>query len=64
MTVDQLSFFSLDSTTNNLTSLNVPDSKVVSTSPRVNYVATSPMFSVIDGSEPPLFARLPMTYIR
>ena len=51
VTVDQLSFPSLDSTTNNSTPLNVPDKKVVSTPPRVNYVATSPMFSVTDVSE-------------
>ena len=44
VTVDQLSFPILDSTTNNLTPLNVPNKKVVSTPPRVNYVATSPMF--------------------
>ena len=35
-----------------MTTLNVPDSKVVSTPPRVNYVATDPMFSVTDVSEP------------
>lgn len=35
-----------------MTPLNVPDSKVVSTLPRVNYVATGPMFSVTDVSEP------------
>ena len=52
VTVDQLSFASLDSTTNNLTPLNVPYTEVVSTLPRVNYVATSPMFSVTDVSEP------------
>ena len=52
VTVDQLSFTSLDSTTNNLTPLNVPYTKVVSTLPWVNYVATSPMFSVTDASEP------------
>ena len=52
VTVDQLSFPSLVSTTNNMTPLNVPDSKVVSTLPRVNYVATGPMFSVTDVSEP------------
>ena len=52
VTVDQISFASLDSTTNNLTPLNVPYTKVVSTPPRVNYVATSPMFSVTDASEP------------
>ena len=52
VTVDQLSFPSLVSTTNNPTSLNVPDSKVVSTPPWVNYVVASPMFSVTDGSEP------------
>ena len=52
VTVDQLSFPSLVSTTNNMTPLNVPDSKVVSTLPRVNYVATGPMISVTDVSEP------------
>ena len=52
VTVDQLLFPSLVSTTNNMTPLNFPDSKVVSSPPRVNYVATSPMFSVTDGSEP------------
>ena len=52
VTIDQLSFPSLDSTTNNLTSLNVPLTQVVSTPPRVNYVATSPMFSITDVSEP------------
>ena len=52
VTVDQLSFPSLVSTTDNMTALNVPDSKVVSTPPRVNYVATGPMFSVTDVSEP------------
>ena len=52
VTVDQLSFTSLDSTTHNLTSLNVPFAEVVSTPPRVNYVATSPMFSLTDASEP------------
>ena len=60
MTVDQLSFPSLVSTTNHMTPLNFPDSKVVSTPPRVNYVATSPMFSITDVSLS-LFARLPMT---
>ena len=50
--IDQLSFPSFVSTTNNPTPLNVPDSKVVSTLPRVNYVATSPMFSITDASEP------------
>ena len=35
-----------------MTALNVPDSKVVSTPPRVNYVATDPMFLVTDVSEP------------
>ena len=52
VTVDQLSFPSLVSTTNNMKPLNVPDSKVVSAPPRVNYVATSPMFSITDVSEP------------
>ena len=52
VTVDQLSFPSLVSTTDNMTALNVPDSKVVSTLPRVNYVATGPRFSVTDVSEP------------
>ena len=52
VTVDQLSFSSFDSTTNNPTSLNVPNSKVVSTPPRVNYVATSPMFSITNESVP------------
>ena len=52
VTVDQLSFPILESTTNNLTPLNFPDKKVVSTPPWVNYVATSPMFSIIDASEP------------
>ena len=52
VTVDQLSFTSLDSTTNNPTSLNVPYIEVVSTPPWINYVATSPMFSVTDASEP------------
>ena len=52
VTVDQLSFPSLDSTTNNPTSLNVPHTQVVSTPPWVNYVATSPMFSVTDVSDP------------
>ena len=52
VTVDQLSFPSLVSTTDNMTTLNVPDSKVVSTPPRVNYVATDPMFSVTNVSEP------------
>ena len=52
VTVEQLSFPSLDSTTNNPTSLNVPHTKVVSTPPRVNYVATGPMFLVTDVSEP------------
>ena len=52
VTVDQLSFPSLDSTTNNPTPLNVPYTEVVSTLPRVNYVATSPMFSVTDASKP------------
>lgn len=49
---DQLLFPSLVSTTNNMPPLNFPDSKVVSTLPRVNYVATGPMFSVTDVSEP------------
>ena len=52
VTVDQLSFTSLDSTTHNLTSLNVPFVEVVSTPPRVNYVSTSPMFSLTDVREP------------
>jgi len=52
VTVDQLSFPSLVSTTNNMTPLNIPGSKVVSTPPQVNYVATGPMISVIDVSEP------------
>ena len=52
VTVDQLSFPSLVSTTNNMIPLNVPDFKVVSTLPRVNYVATSPMFLITDVSEP------------
>ena len=52
VTVDQLLFVSLDSTTNNLTPLNVPYIEVVSTLPRVNYVATSPMFSITDAIEP------------
>ena len=52
VTVDQLSFASLDSTTNNPTPLNFPYTEVVSTLPRVNYVATSPMFSVTDANEP------------
>ena len=52
VTVDQLSFTSLDSTTHNPTFMNVPFAEVVSTPPRVNYVATSLMFSLIDTSEP------------
>ena len=52
VTVDQLSFPSLDWTTNNPTPLNVPYTEVVSTPPWVNYVETSPMFSVTDASEP------------
>ena len=52
VTIDQLSFPSIDLTTNNLTSLNVPHTQVVSTPPWVNYVATGPMFSVTDVSEP------------
>ena len=52
MTVYQLSFPSLVAATNNMTPLNVPDSKVVFTLPWVNYVATGPMFSVTDVSEP------------
>ena len=52
VTVDQLSFTSLDSTTHNPTSLNVPFAEVVSTPPWVNYVVTSPMFSLTDVSEP------------
>ena len=52
VTVEPLSFTSLDLTTNNPTPLNIPYTEVVSTLPRVNYVATSPMFSVIDASEP------------
>ena len=52
VTIDQILFASLDSTTNNPTSVNVPHTQVVSTPPRVNYVATSPMFPVTDASEP------------
>jgi len=52
VTVDQISFPSLVSTTNNMTPLNVPDSKVIPTPPWVNYVAIGPMFSVTDVSEP------------
>ena len=52
VTLDQLSFPSLVSTTSNMTPLNIPVSKVVSTSPWVNYVATGPMISVTDVSEP------------
>ena len=47
----QLSFIYLKSTTINLTSLDVPYMEVVFTLPRVNYVATSPMFSITDVSE-------------
>ena len=49
--VDQLSFVSIDLTTNHLTPLNFPYMEVVSTPLRVNYVATSPMFLVTDASE-------------
>ena len=52
VTIVQLSFGSLYSNINNLTPLNVPYTEVVSTPPQVNYVATSPMFSVTDASEP------------
>ena len=52
VTIEQISFASLDSTTNNPTPLNFPYTEVVSTSPRVNYVLTSPMFSVTDVNEP------------
>ena len=50
--VDQISFTSLDLTSNNPTPLNVPYTEVVSTQPRVNYVETSPMFLVTDVTEP------------
>ena len=52
VTIDQLLFTSLDSTTHNLTSLNAPFAEVVSTLPRVNYVETSPTFSITDVNEP------------
>jgi len=52
VTIYQLSFIYLDSTTSHLTFLNVPYLKVVSTLPQVNYMATTPMSSVTDASEP------------
>lgn len=52
MTIDKLSFVDLDSNTNHLASLNVPSMQVVSTPPQVNYLVTSPMFSVTDESKP------------
>ena len=54
VTVNQLSFDILDLTIDNLTPLIVPYMEVVSTSPQVNYVETSPMFSVNDASKPPI----------
>jgi len=52
VTIDQLSFVDLDSTTNHLESLNVPYMHVVSAPPQVNYVATSPSFSITNAREP------------
>jgi hypothetical protein len=43
VTIDQLSFVSLDLTSNHPTSLNVPYMKAISPSPHVNYVASFPM---------------------
>ena len=52
VTSNQLSFDNLDSTKKNATPLNFPYTEVVSTLPRVNYVATNPMFSVTNASDP------------
>lgn len=52
VTIDQLSFVDLDLTTNHPTSLIVLYLQVISTPPQVNYVATNPMFSITDPSEP------------
>ena len=52
VTIDQLSFVDLDSTMSHSTSLNVPYLQVVSSPPRVNYVATTPMSLVFNASKP------------
>jgi hypothetical protein len=53
VTIDQLSFLSLDRcmTADHSTSLNVPYIKVVSPSLQVNYVALSPMNSISNENE-------------
>lgn len=53
MTINPLLFIVLQSTIEHLTSLNVPYIEVLSTPSRVNYVANSPMFPIIDASDPP-----------
>lgn len=43
VTINQLSFVGTDLTTNNPTSLSVPNVQLVSSSPHVNYVTTYPI---------------------
>jgi len=50
--VDQLSYVDLASTASHPTPLNVPYMEVVPTLPRINYVATCPMFLVTDAGKP------------
>jgi hypothetical protein len=52
VTIDQLSFVGPDLTINSMTSLNGSYMQTVSPPPQVNYVALSPMPSVVDEDEP------------
>jgi hypothetical protein len=52
VTIDQLSFVGPDLTINSMTSLNGSYMQMVSPLPQVNYVALSPMPSVVDEDEP------------
>jgi hypothetical protein len=52
VTIDQLSFVGPDLTINSMTSLNGSYMQMVLPLPQVNYVALSPMPSVVDADEP------------
>jgi hypothetical protein len=52
VTIDQISFVSIDMTTDHLNSMNVLDMKVISLPPHVNYVVSCPMPSTTNEKEP------------
>jgi hypothetical protein len=52
VTIDQLSFIGLDLTINSMNSLRGSYMPTISPPPQVNYVALSPMPSIVDENEP------------